>query len=467
MNRTLRVVATAVALTAAAGGGYLGGRPDLWPFKPPNSTVNTPAAKAKSSGEIVYYHDPEGKPHYSLTPKATPDGRGYLPVRASEDVNFETLKDEAVAPVGRKIKFYRNPMGLPDTSPAPKKDSMGMNYIPVYEGEDSVDGSIKLSPGKLQRTGVKSAPATLRVISTVIKAPGAIQLDERRVAVISMRAETWVEKVEDVTTGAFVRKGQPLMRVYSPALTAAAADYVAVMNGSPTALPLNRGAKQRLLNLDVPETTIALIEKNRAAPLVVMWTAPRDGIVIERNAIDGMRAEAGDVLFRLADTAVVWGLVDIAERDLGGLKVGQTVTVRARSYPGRDFAGTITVIYPQINRETRTARARIELANPDTALLPDMYVDGEIAIGSTTPLLAVPESAVIDTGTRQALFIDKGNGKLEPRDVKLGARGGGYVEIREGLKEGEAVVESANFLIDAESNLKAALKGFGAAEAPQ
>lgn len=467
MNRALRVAVTVVALAAAAGGGYLGGRPDLWPFKTPNSAVSAPTARAMPSGEIVYYRDPEGKPDYSLTPKATSDGRDYRPVRASEDVNFETVEDEPVAPAVRKIKFYRNPMGLPDTSPMPKKDSMGMNYIPVYEGEDSDDGSIKLSPGKLQRTGVKSAPAMSRVIGTMIKAPGTIQLDERRIAVVSMRSETWVERVEDVTTGTFVRKGQPLMRVYSPALTAAAADYVSVMNGSPTALPLNRGAKQRLLNLDVPETTIALIEKNRAAPLAVMWTAPRDGIVIERKAIDGMRAEAGDVLFRLADTAMVWGLVDISERDLGSLTVGRTVTVWARSYPGRAFAGTITVIYPQINRETRTARARIELPNPDIALLPDMYVDVEINTGSATPVLAVPENAVIDTGTRQALFIDKGDGKLEPRDVKTGARGGGYVEIREGLKEGEAVVESANFLIDAESNLKAALRSFGAAGTPQ
>jgi Cu(I)/Ag(I) efflux system membrane fusion protein len=180
-----------------------------------------------------------------------------------------------------------------------------------------------------------------------------------------------------------------------------------------------------------------------------------------------MRTEAGDVLFRLVGTAMVWGLVDISERDLGSLTVGRTVTVWTRSYPGRAFAGTITVIYPQINRETRTARARIELPNPDIALLPDMYLDVEINTGSATPVLAVPENAVIDTDTRQALFIDKGDGKLEPRDVKTGARGDGYVDIREGLKEGEAVVESANFLIDAESNLKAALRSFGAAGTPQ
>ena len=140
MTRTLRVVVTVVALAAVAGGGYLGGRPDLWPFKPPNSAVSAPTAKAMPSGEIVYYRDPDGKSDYSLTPKTTSDGRDYRSVRAAEDVNFETVEDEVIAPVGRKIKFYRNPMGLPDTSPTPKKDSMGMNYIAVNEGEDSDDG---------------------------------------------------------------------------------------------------------------------------------------------------------------------------------------------------------------------------------------------------------------------------------------------------------------------------------------
>ena len=468
MSSAGRVIAVGVALATAAITGYVAGRPDLWAFAFSAKMAGAPTAPALPSGDVIYYRDPEGKPVYSLTPKATPDGRNFLAVRTSEDVTFETAQEESTAPISRKIKFYRNPMGLPDTSPAPKKDSMGMSYIPVYAGDDGDDGVIRLSPGKLQRTGVKSSPATSRVISAAIKAPGSIQLDERRITVISMRAETWIEKVEDVTTGAFVRKGQPLMRVYSPALTAAAADYLSVLNGSVSALSPNRGARQRLSNLDAPETLIALIEKSRAAPLAVTWAAPRDGIVIERTAIEGMRAEPGAVLFRIADTAVVWGQVDIAERDLGNVAVGQSATVRARSYPGRTFAGKITVIYPQINRETRTARARVELSNADGALLPEMFVDAEIGIGEAQPVLAVPDSAVIDTGTRQALFVDKGEGKLEPRDVKLGARGGGYVEIREGLKEGESVVESANFLIDAESNLKAALKGFGAAtEAPR
>ena len=368
----------------------------------------------------------------------------------------------AAAPADRKIKYYRNPMGLPDTSPAPKKDSMGMDYIPVYDGEDSDDGSVKLSPGKIQRSGVKSEPAARRVIRTLIRAPGTIQLDERRVSVISMRAESYVQKVSDVTTGSHVVKGQPLMEIYSPAVSSAAAEYISTINSKTIGAdgPYGRGSRQRLMNLDVPEAAITAMEKSGVVPIAIEWSAPRDGVVLERTAIEGMRAQPGDVLFRVADTSVVWALIDVAERDLGALAVGQPVLVRARGYPGREFAGRVSVIYPQVNKDTRNARIRIELSNPDFALLPDMYVDAEIDTGSPQAVLAIPESAVLDTGSRQAVFVERGEGRFEPRAVKLGHRGGGYVEVRDGVVEGEPVVVSANFLIDAESNLKAALKGF-------
>ena len=275
-----------------------------------------------------------------------------------------------------------------------------------------------------------------------------------------MRSESWVQKVANVTTGTRVSKGQPLMEIYSPAISSAAAEYMATINSKTTGVvAYGRGSRQRLTNLDVPEAVIAAIEKG-SSPLTIEWSAPRDGIVLERGAIEGMRAQPGDVLFRIADTLVVWAMVDVAERDLGSVAVGQPVIVRARGYPGREFVGNVSVIYPQVNRETRTVRVRIELVNPDGALLPDMYVDAEIDSGNPEPVLAVPDSAVLDTGSRQSVFIDKGQGRFEPRDVKLGYRGNGYVEVREGVSNGEPVVVSANFLIDAESNLKAALKGF-------
>jgi Cu(I)/Ag(I) efflux system membrane fusion protein len=259
------------------------------------------------------------------------------------------------------------------------------------------------------------------------------------------------------------------MEIYSPLVSAASAEYIATINSKTTggSGTYGRGSRQRLMNLDVPDAAIAAMEKSGAVPIAIEWSAPRDGVVLERNAIEGMRAQPGDVLFRVADTSVVWATIDVAERDLGALNVGLPVIVRARSYPGREFAGTISVIYPQVNKETRTARIRIELSNPDAALLPDMYVDAEINTGDPQSVLAVPDSAVLDTGSRQAVFIDKGQGRFEPRKVKLGHRGNGYVEVREGVSDGEPVVVSANFLIDAESNLKAALKGFSDGGAQQ
>ena len=469
MNRALLAGVTTAAVIAAGGGGYVGVRGHLHSPRAASMALVASAA-AQASGEPIYYQDPDGRPLYSLTPRKTPDGRDYRAAPAGADLSFD---DEPVAAPGpattadRKIKYYRNPMGLADTSHVPKKDQMGMDYIPVFEGEDSDDGAVKLSPGKIQRTGVKSEPAALRVIRTTIRAPGTIQLDERRISVISMRSESWVQKIANVTTGTRVVKGQPLMKIYSPSISTAAAEYVATINSKTTGgtALYGRGSRQRLMNLDVPDEVIAAMEKNGTVPLAIQWSAPRDGVVLERNAVEGMRAQPGDVLFRVADTSVVWAMIDVAERDLGALDVGLPAIVRARAYPGREFAGKIGVIYPQVNRETRTARVRVELANPDAALLPDMYVDAEIETGSQQPVLTIPESAVLDTGSRQAVFVEKGRGRFEPRDVKLGHRGGGYVEVRDGLSEAEPVVVSANFLIDAESNLKAALKGFSDAGA--
>jgi len=466
MNRAVLTSAGVAALIAAAGGGFIAGRAPHQPAETSGMAVVTPAV-AQTSGAPIYYQDPDGRPLYSLVPAKAPDGRDYRGVPASADISFEEVSAPETArsePMDRKIKYYRNPMGLPDTSPKPKKDSMGMDYIPVYEGEDSDDGSIKLSPGKIQRTGVKSEPATRRAIKSTVKAPGTIQLDERRVSVVALRFEGFVETVADVTTGQHVHKGQPLMKVYSPALSSAAAEYLSALNAGTSGQPL-KGARRRLENLGTPDAAIAELERTHEISLSVSWPAPQDGEILERNAVNGMRAGPGDVLFRIADHRVVWVVIDVAERDLSQISVGSKVDVRPRAFQGQSFAGTVSLIYPHLNAQTRTARIRVEMPNPDELLRPDMYVDVDIDTGAPQPVLAVPESAVLDSGTRQAVFIDKGEGRFEPRDVKLGHRGDGYVEVREGISDGEPVVVSANFLIDAESNLKAALKGFSDAGA--
>lgn len=409
--------------------------------------------------------EPDVRPFSLLTPRKTPDGRDYGGMPASAGSNFEdnpAAMSATVVAMDRKIKFYRNPMGLADTSTVPKKDSMGMDYIPIYEGEDSDDVSVKLTPGKIQRTGVKSEPAARRVIESTIKAPGTIQLDERRVSVVALRFEGFVETVADVTTGQHVYKGQQLMKVYGPALSSAAAEYLSALNAGTAGQPL-KGARRRLENLGMPDTAIAELERTREILLSVPWFSPQDGEILERNAVNGMRAGPGDVLFRIADHRVVWVLIDVAERDLSQIFVGAKVNVWPRALQGQSFSGTVSLVYPHLNAQTRTARIRVEMLNPDGLLRSDMYVDTNIDTSVSQPVLAVPESAVLDSGIRQALFVDIGDGRFEPRAVKLGYRGDGYVEIREGVREGERVVVSANFLIDAESNLKAALKGFSEA----
>jgi Cu(I)/Ag(I) efflux system membrane fusion protein len=444
------------------GLGIVGYWPTKQPLRPFPNLVATSAAAADN--KVIYYRDPSGAPFWSAVPKKDSLGRDYLPVYDDEtpSLDEERAPKPKAADTSRKVLYYRNPMGLADTSPVPKKDSMGMDYVPVYEGEDSDVGSVKLSPGKIQRTGAKSEPVVRQPITSLVRAPGTVQEDERRVSVVALRFEGFVESVADVTTGDHVHKGQPLMNVYSPALSSAAAEYLSALNAGATGKEL-KGARRRLENLATPDEAIRDLERTREIALSISWPAPQDGEILQRNAINGMRAAPGDVLFRIADHRVVWVVIDVAERDLAQVALGAKVTISPRALPGHTFTGTVTLIYPHLNAQTRTARIRIEAPNPDELLRPEMYVDAEIETGSPDPVLAVPESAVLDSGTRQAVLIDKGEGRFEPREVKLGRRGGGYVEVADGVREGDAVVTSANFLIDAESNLKAALKSFGEA----
>ena len=477
MRRPVGAFLAFLAILAAGAGGLAVGRSTV-PLPGWLSAVLPAAAKPVSdrpapTGPIIYYRDPDGAPDYALAPRKTASGKEYSAVHASEDVSFEEPSPDAMPPKAGgpgKIKFYRNPMGLPDTSPTPKKDSMGMDYLPVYEGEQDDDSSVKVSAGKLQKAGVQTEVAQRRTLNTLVRAPGTVQEDERRKAVVSLRFEAFIDTVENVTTGSHVHKGQRLMRIYGPSLSSAAAEYLSALNAGSNAGIGNqalKGARRRLENLDAPEKFIAEIERTREIPVYASWPAPQDGEIVERVAVNGMRAAPGDVLFRIADHDVVWVLADIAERDLSLIELGQKATVRLRAYPDRVFTGNVTLIYPHLMAETRTGRIRIELPNPDEVLRPDMYADVEIATGAQTPVVTVSSSAVIDSGERQIVLLDKGDGRFEPRAVKIGRRGGGLLEIKEGLGENDKVVSSANFLIDAESNLKAALKGLDTGEKSQ
>lgn len=415
---------------------------------------------AMGSGPIIYYRDPDG-PFFSPTPKKNAAGKDYVAVRASEDISFDEKPWSAAEPAqqqssDRRILYYRNPMGLPDTSPVPKKDPMGMDYVPVYEDEAQDGSTVTISPGKLQRTGVRTELVQQRAITVPIRAAGRVDFDPRRTSVVALRFEGFIESVKKVAEGDYVHKGQSLMRVYGPELSSAAAEYVAVLNSGPARRL--EGARRRLVNLGLDDATIASIVRSRRVPRVIDWPAPQEGHVIERTALSGMRAAPGETLFRIVDHSQVWVLADIPERDVSSIKPGETVIIRVRAYPDRPLKGQVALVYPHLNMETRTARVRIELPNPGGLLLGDMFADVEIEAGDKQKVLAVPESAVIDAGKRQVVILDKGEGRFQPREIKVGRRGEGFAEITSGIAEGDRVVTTANFLIDAESNLKAALQ---------
>ena len=377
---------------------------------------------------------------------------------------------------GKKLLYYRNPMGLPDTSPTPKKDSMGMDYIPVYEGEDAEDGnSVKISTAKVQKLGVKVEAAALRDLSRPIRAVGRVEIDERRLFAVAPKFEGWIERLHVNVTGQPVGKGQPLFEVYSPELVSAQREYQVAAQGMATlgsATPeaqasirqVAEAALMRLRNWDISAEQIQRLQSGGEPTRTLTFRSPVGGIVMEKKALQGARFMPGEALYQIADISGVWVLADVYERDIAQVKPGQKVEVSIDAYPGKVFAGKVSYVYPTVNAQTRTVPVRVELANPGGLLRPAMYANIDLKVSAGGTALTVPTSAVIDSGAMQRVIVQQGEGRFEPREVKLGLRGDNYVEVREGVKEGEQVVVSANFLIDSESNLKAALSSMSEPE---
>ncbi|MDU7522313.1 MAG: efflux RND transporter periplasmic adaptor subunit [Roseomonas mucosa] len=297
-----------------------------------------------------------------------------------------------------------------------------------------------------------------------IRAVGTVAVDERRLAVVAPRFEGWIQKLLLNETGQPVRRGQPLFEVYSPDLALAEQEYV-------VARRLDAGvaaaALARLRNFDLPPEEVARLQRTGAVSRVLTLASPMDGVVLEKLALQGMRFAPGEMLYRIADLSTVWLLTDVFEQDLGLVGPGQEASISLTAYPDRRFAGKVTFVYPTVNATTRTAKVRVEIPNPGQLLKPDMYATVEIAAPlGTAPVVAVPDSAVLDSGTRQAVLVERAPGRYEPRTVSTGRRADGLVEIRQGVRAGERVVVGANFLIDAESNLRAALQSFAAPPAP-
>ena len=384
------------------------------------------------------------------------------------------------APKPRKLLYYRNAMGLPDTSPTPKKDSMGMDYVPVYADEDNAAGGpanpnqIRISTDKVQRLGVRTEAASMRVLGKTVRAAGRVEPDERRIYAISPKFEGYVERLYVNVTGQPVSKGQALFEVYSPELVSAQREYAIAVQGvqamQGAGADASGGMQQladaslaRLRNWDMSARQIATLVKTGEATRTITLRSPVSGIVTEKKALQGMRFMPGDALYQVSDLSSVWVVADVSEQDIGLVKTGAKASVKIDAYPDKVFNGTISYVYPTLKPETRTVSVRVELANPGLLLKPSMFAEMSLAVGAKAPVLTVPESAVIDSGTRAVVLVQLAEGRFEPREVKLGARSDNYIEVKDGVREGEQVVVAANFLIDAESNLKAALGGFGAA----
>jgi Cu(I)/Ag(I) efflux system membrane fusion protein len=421
----------------------------------------------------LYYRHPMNPKVTSMTPAKDEMGMDYVPVYAEQPT--------AAAPESGKILYYRHPMGAADTSPVPKKDEMGMDYLPVYEKELANAGQILISPEKIQKLGVSTEILEKRTLTRSIRALGSIQADERRVHAVTPKFEGWISHLYVNATGQAVKRGQPLLEVYSPELLTAQQEYLIARQGRQTlqqgsaqargtAEQLTENALQRLHYWDIAPAQLQRLQ-SREQPLDTLpLQSPVTGIVLEKPALEGMRFMPGELLFRIADLSTVWLLAEVFEQDIAEVRLGQAVQVHINAYPDRLFSGKVGFIYPTLATETRTVKVRVELANAEGLLKPGLYGSVTLAaLEDSGERLAVPDSAVIDSGARQVVLVQRGEGRFEPRVVKLGRQADGYREVLAGLDAGDQVVTRANFLIDAESNLKSALDGLdsGGADTPE
>jgi Cu(I)/Ag(I) efflux system membrane fusion protein len=338
------------------------------------------------------------------------------------------------------------------------------------QGASTVEGraAVKVPPERAQLLGIRSVPVGSGFTGGSIRTVGRVAMDERRREVVHAKYEGYVEKVLADFTGKPVRKGQPLLAIYSPELVAAQKEYLvargaqARLGGSSVPGVASGGAelaeasRQRLRSYDVGADEIAALEKTGTPRRTVTLRSPVSGIVLEKTAVEGMNVSPADRLYEIADLSQVWILAEVYEKDLGSVRVGLPARVTLATLPGGEWRGTVSFVSPTVKPDTRTVEARIDVDNAGGVLKPDMFVDVSLE-GAPSAALTVPESAVIPTGERTLVFVDKGDGHYEPREVALGARVAGGYEVRRGLAAGERVVISANFLLDSESSLRAAI----------
>ncbi len=329
--------------------------------------------------------------------------------------------------------------------------------------------TVEIPLDKQKMMGVKTVTVALRRIGKTIRTVGRVEYDERKLATVNIKYEAWIEKLHADYTGMHVKKGEPLAEVYSPELLATQQEFLNTLRWAKSSGEAKEGAvsgmltrdagaiiaaaRQRLRLWDITDEQVKLIEETGATVRTVTLVSPLDGTVVQKNAIQGMRVMPGEKLFDIADLSSVWITADLYEQDLALITPGETALINLSVLPGKELSAKIEFVYPALTGEARTVKVRMTVPNPGGRLKPQMFANVDITVGMGNRL-AVPDDAVLDTGTRQIVYVDKGEGYFEPRDVKLGMRADGFREVLSGLKSGEKVARSATFLIDSEAQLK-------------
>ena len=368
----------------------------------------------------------------------------------------------------RRIVLYRSPMGTGETSLVPRKDGMGMDFVPVYDddatGASEVSGlaGVKIDSQRQQLIGLRTAEVTRGPISGDWRTVGRVAVDETRVRKINVKVDGFVEKLFVDYTGKLVHRGDPLFSLYSPDVLSAEQEYLLALRtrrelgASPAGEDLVASARRRLQLWDIPKSELDALEQTQTPRRTLTLTSPISGVVTAKSIVQGSRVTSGEAPFEITDLSQVWVLADAHESDLPRVRLGTPVTLTLEAVPNRDFAGKVSFIEPVLDPKTRTVKVRLAFANPRGELRPEMF--GDIVFHARPHQgLRVPVDSVIDSGDRKVVFVALGDGRFEPREVKAGDLAGDLMEVTEGVREGEKVVVRASFLVDSESQLKAAL----------
>jgi RND family efflux transporter MFP subunit len=382
-----------------------------------------------------------------------------------------TGKPAGASADGRKILFYRSPMNASFISTNPGKDAMGMDLVPVREGEPGADlDVITLKGATIQRMGVRIAPVKSGRLARIVRAFGRVDFDETRVATVNMKFDGWIEKLWVSETGQFVKRGSPLFAAYSPELVGSQEEYAQILKSGaagPHSEHLAQAAKERLLQFDVPAAVVSKIEKTGTTQRQVVLVSPVSGYVVHKTAFEGTFVKKGANLFTIADLDALWVIADVYESDAPWVVVGQEATVELSYMPGHIQKAKVDFVYPVLDKMTRTVEVRLLLPNPKIALKPGMFTTVRIHTQPTGETLLVPIEAVIRSGERSLVFVSRGDGRFEGRDITLGVEGDEDYEVLSGLAKDDQVVTSGQFLLDSESHLREAVKKMLGSNVPE